>query len=351
MTLTDFFSFARSAHSASVAGKKLPTTRHQRDATPIGESKAPARPLHIAAYMFRRSRAFGVPVWGLALLLAGCIGRIGSDAPRPSEPQGADPGPPPLDNPSPDTPPDPDTPDDTVPRLDAVLGAPDPARCGPTLARIWKLTPGQINRSLARLTSTDLPIEAVLGPTVADSGAQFSSQAAAQTMSTPHFEALVDVADLVADTVVPQSFAACAAEEISATCRRTLIARVGEQAFRRPLTSDEIDAFDAFMATEQAAGDDATAFQQLMRAIVLSPGFLYRTELGPSESTPGTQVQLTSYEIASSLSYLLTDGPPDDPLLAAAGRRFTRIAARKIDARTTPDGEVERCAGPQPILR
>jgi hypothetical protein len=46
-----------------------------------------------------------------------------------------------------------------------------------------------------------------------------------------------------------------------------------------------------------------------------APQFLYRTEFGSSSSAAGA---LAPYELASELSYFLTDGPPDATLLAAA---------------------------------
>ncbi|HEY5090745.1 MAG TPA: DUF1592 domain-containing protein, partial [Polyangia bacterium] len=57
------------------------------------------------------------------------------------------------------------------------------------------------------------------------------------------------------------------------------------------------------------------------RTILQSPGFLYITELGPdAPSTDPTNptVALTPYEIAATLSYLLTASPPDQTLTTAA---------------------------------
>ncbi len=48
-----------------------------------------------------------------------------------------------------------------------------------------------------------------------------------------------------------------------------------------------------------------------------SAGFLYLTELGEGSAAEGP-VNLTNYEFASALSYLLTSAPPDDELLAKA---------------------------------
>jgi hypothetical protein len=49
-----------------------------------------------------------------------------------------------------------------------------------------------------------------------------------------------------------------------------------------------------------------------------SPGFLYVTELGPAPPSTDATVTLTPYELATTMSYLLTAGPPDGKLLQAA---------------------------------
>jgi hypothetical protein len=51
--------------------------------------------------------------------------------------------------------------------------------------------------------------------------------------------------------------------------------------------------------------------------LLQSAGFLYLTELGPENGAKGS-VNLTPYELASSLSYLLTSAPPDGELLGKA---------------------------------
>src|SRR5882672_1126422 len=58
-----------------------------------------------------------------------------------------------------------------------------------------------------------------------------------------------------------------------------------------------------------------TAVTTILKAMLMSPNYVFRTELG--NSRPG-QVDLTQNEIAQMLSYTIADVPPDDPLLAAA---------------------------------
>ena len=60
-------------------------------------------------------------------------------------------------------------------------------------------------------------------------------------------------------------------------------------------------------------------------ALLQSPHFLYRSEIGVPDAQDPTRRRLTDYELASRLAYFLWGAPPDDQLLdaAAAGRLST----------------------------
>jgi hypothetical protein len=74
----------------------------------------------------------------------------------------------------------------------------------------------------------------------------------------------------------------------------------------------------------------------VVRTILLSPQFLYRTEIGPS----GTGVvPIDEYEIASLLSFSLMDRGPDQLLLdAAKAGKLHDPAAREAQARRLMGG-------------
>ena len=59
-----------------------------------------------------------------------------------------------------------------------------------------------------------------------------------------------------------------------------------------------------------------------LRAILVSPEFLFRIERDPEKATPDTAYPISDLELASRLSFFLWSSIPDDPLLdlAAAGR-------------------------------
>src|SRR5690606_29092513 len=91
---------------------------------------------------------------------------------------------------------------------------------------------------------------------------------------------------------------------------------------RRPLTSEEVDAYATLQsfATEvnpAVDNDFYTAVALVIQAIIQDPEFLYRLEVGTPTTDEGVH-KLTDYEIAARVSYLLWGSTPDDQLLADA---------------------------------
>lgn len=104
----------------------------------------------------------------------------------------------------------------------------------------------------------------------------------------------------------------------SAECASAFVLGFAERAFRRPLKDAEKANLTAVLSAVTSAGGGAREqLQYGVYAVLESPHFLYRTEIGHSPVEAGP---LASYEIASQLSFFLTDGPPDQPLLDAAAQ-------------------------------
>jgi len=111
------------------------------------------------------------------------------------------------------------------------------------------------------------------------------------------------------------------AQLYSGTDAQGFIATLGRRAFRRPLTTEEsasyLDLFNSGASLTGTASAFAKGAGLVIRAVLQSPYFVYRTELGDA-GTP-----LSSYEIAAKLSLWLRGTTPSDALLdtaAAAGK-------------------------------
>lgn len=119
---------------------------------------------------------------------------------------------------------------------------------------------------------------------------------------------------------------------------KAFIEHTGERAYRRPLTTAEVTAYQAIFAKGKDVVDGADDFAKGVRltlqGFLQSPHFVYRVEESSAVGKDGL-IALSGYEIAAKLSYMLWNTMPDDALFAAA-------ASGKLD---TPEGvmaEAER---------
>jgi len=113
-------------------------------------------------------------------------------------------------------------------------------------------------------------------------------------------------------------------------CVRGFIERFGNKTWRRPLDASEIDRLFALYTATKATGDARGAVQVVVQALVQSPHFLYRVELGAPPNAGEAFTRLNDWELASRLSYLLWGSMPDDELFAAAasGKLHTKEEVR-----------------------
>lgn len=101
-------------------------------------------------------------------------------------------------------------------------------------------------------------------------------------------------------------------------CQRQIIEAFTKRAWRRPVSSTEIDKLMAFMALAKSEGEDEDAGIKLaLRAALMSHNFVFRVELDPTP-TGGTVRALNAWELASRLSYFLWSSMPDEALFAKA---------------------------------
>jgi hypothetical protein len=110
----------------------------------------------------------------------------------------------------------------------------------------------------------------------------------------------------------------CGAEPTD-DCALDYLTTLAEKAYRRPLTVDELSRLTTLYTTDfiGTGAPTSEAIQYGVYAIFQSPHFLYRTEFGTDVLADGS---LTQTELASMLSYFLTDDTPDELLSEAAAQ-------------------------------
>lgn len=129
-------------------------------------------------------------------------------------------------------------------------------------------------------------------------------------------------AQAFADPAHVAQIVACVPASVADTaCLRDAIAGFGRRAWRRPMTSVELERYLAVAATVGAeTGDAVVALRHAIWGLLQSPHFVYRVELGAPSPADGGRVRFSSYEMASRLAFTLWNTVPDEALLDAAER-------------------------------
>jgi hypothetical protein len=106
------------------------------------------------------------------------------------------------------------------------------------------------------------------------------------------------------------------AQVYSGTDAAGFIQTVGRRAYRRPLTSAEQSAYMSLYSKGSSLSGTRSTFAKgasmVLRAMLQSPNFLYRTEMAPKGQP------LSGYEMAAKLSLWLRGTTPSDSLLDSA---------------------------------
>ncbi|MCP5145323.1 MAG: DUF1592 domain-containing protein [Gammaproteobacteria bacterium] len=101
-------------------------------------------------------------------------------------------------------------------------------------------------------------------------------------------------------------------------CAEEILLRIAREAFRRPVSRDDIAHAMSFYQRGRDQGDFDTGIQKGLMAILASPNFLYRAHTPPDDAVPGSMFALNDLDLASRLSFFLWSGPPDEALLKVA---------------------------------
>jgi cytochrome c553 len=136
----------------------------------------------------------------------------------------------------------------------------------------------------------------------------------------------------------------------AAPCARSILTRFARQAYRRPLTDEDMSALMAFYEVGAAHGFES-GVQTGLQAILASPHFLFRVEEPPAGVDPGEIYRIGDVDLASRLSFFLWATPPDDELAELARRGQLRNAGtlerqvRRMLADPRSDALASRFAG------
>ncbi|MBI1339857.1 DUF1592 domain-containing protein [bacterium] len=188
-----------------------------------------------------------------------------------------------------------------------------------------RLTESQYRNVIADMFADAVQINARFEPEMREDGLQAIGNRRL-SITTSGLEQYYSVARSIAEQVVTNkardALIGCGADpeaQAAADCATAFIKGRGQQLFRRPLSAPEIEGFVAVWDKARTeTGDFDTGVQHALVAMLMSPDFLFRVEAAePDPAKPGAH-RFDAYTIASRLSFVLWDGPPDAALLRAA---------------------------------
>ena len=205
--------------------------------------------------------------------------------------------------------------DEVLERTVPVVELPEP-----TLRR---LTQSQYNNAIQVLLGDELVLPSSLEPDETTDGL-LAIGAALTTISPRGVEqyetaaySLLEQAldnDVVRDELIP-----CVPEGTTDdACAEEVLASFGERAWRRPLDAEELDVLVSLSGEAASVVDDFDGGVMYgLSAILQSPNFLFRAELGETDPETGER-RFSNHEMASRLSFFLWNTIPDEELLLAA---------------------------------
>ncbi|HTJ80931.1 MAG TPA: DUF1592 domain-containing protein [Polyangiaceae bacterium] len=197
-------------------------------------------------------------------------------------------------------------PEAVAPPAPAVVVAPTPLR---------RLTREEYNNAVRDLLGdTTRPADAfppdeVVGGFETNNLAPVTAPLVERYMDTA--EALAAAAAHHVDTLAP-----CPTGHPREVCAKAFIETFGRRIFRRPLDAGERSSLFGIFEEKAGRSDYAGGIQLVLEVMLQSPQFLYRVE-APGPDGADTRA-LTSYELATRLSFFIWASTPDDALLDAA---------------------------------
>jgi len=155
----------------------------------------------------------------------------------------------------------------------------------------------------------------------------FDNNAEASKINNGRMDAYWNAAEKLATTVSLTNLMSCANGSSLDQCATSFVPAFGKKAFRRPLASAEQTSYISLF---KLGNSNEAGARLAIQAMLASPNFLYRSEIG--SSTSGSS-NLTPYETASLLSYTFIGSMPDATLLTEAdNNRLTTATQLRTQA-------------------
>ena len=231
--------------------------------------------------------------------------------------------------------------DGGVQLLPDVLADPDPCTSNaPGPRKVWRLSAPEFAASIHSIfgdTANAAPVATVFSDTAVLGFSIDANNLLVQGLNASQLEDNAEaIAAWAASAGKLAQFASCAATSTGApasTCATSFIQAFGRVAFRTTLATGDA-RLTTYSKLFMAGSSNSDGAQAVISAMLQSPYFIYRLELG---NQSGSSFALTPYEVAGELAYTLSGTTPDTTLLTAADsvNSGSMTMSAMIDAQAT----------------
>lgn len=212
----------------------------------------------------------------------------------------------------------------TVGGISAVKAVDEPvAQAGPATFR--RLSEDQYKRSITQIFGPEITVPGRFEPPVREEGllaigashvivtpagleqyAIRGREISAQVLSEDHRSAYLQCGQQAGAT-------------FDSACARQFFGKYGRMLFRRPLTDKEMaTTLGLAEKTTKTTSDFHRGLGAGLNSLLVSPAFVFRMETVESDPSRADALRLDTYSLATRISFLLWDAPPDEELLNAA---------------------------------
>jgi len=189
------------------------------------------------------------------------------------------------------------------------------------------LTADQYTASIAQVFGEDIA-DSILPPIppMARTDGLLASGAAFVGVTSDQVSQIQQTAASIAAQVVDQEhrdfLIPCtpeATEAADSSCAALFLEETGRLLFRRPLSDNRLsDLVQIADYAAQQTGDFYDGLSLALEAMLISPDFIFIADRAEADPDAPGQQRLDAYSLASRLSFLLWNAPPDDVLLEEA---------------------------------
>jgi hypothetical protein len=140
-------------------------------------------------------------------------------------------------------------------------------------------------------------------------------------------------------------------------CAEKILSNLAHRAYRRPVGAEDVSQLLSLYKAGAEEGGFESGIRLALQKILVSPDFLFRAELDPSNAAPGSVYRISDIELASRLSFFLWSSIPDDDLLAVAEKgqlhepAILQAQVKRMMADPRSDALIENFVGQWLFLR